>query len=215
MKVLKKNQLIILVLSLILMTAGYLNFTNQDIDKEKISALGDATLVSSNAIQNEINKEVVENNIVNENVVEENNTIENNSVETSIEENNISESTPTSNEVEDDNYFIKSKLERENIYSQMLETYQELYNNTNSTAEQKKESIEKITEINNMKNAIMIAENLVQAKGFKDIVIFSNSGSISVIIKAEKLELDQIAQIQNIISRELTVGIEQINISTK
>lgn len=213
MKVLKKNQLVILVISLILMTAGYLNFTSQDIDKEKISALGDATLVSANVTQNETNKEEAQKNVVNESVVEENKSIENN-IENEIEENE-NNTTPTNNEVEDDNYFIKSKLERENIYSQILETYQELYNNANSTADQKKEAIEKITEINNMRNAIMIAENLVQAKGFKDIVIFSNSGSISVIIKAEVLELDQIAQIQNIISRELSVGIEQINISTK
>ena len=61
----------------------------------------------------------------------------------------------------------------------------------------------------------MIAENLVQAKGFKDIVIFTNENSISVIIKTENLEADQIAQIQNIISRELNVGVELINISTK
>ena len=61
----------------------------------------------------------------------------------------------------------------------------------------------------------MIAENLVKAKGFKDIVIFENSNSTSVIIKADKLEPEQIAQIQNIISRELEVGAEQISISTK
>ena len=51
MKVLKKNQLIVLVISLMLMTAGYLNFTNKEIKKEQISALGDATLVSGNAIK--------------------------------------------------------------------------------------------------------------------------------------------------------------------
>lgn len=60
MKILKKNQLVVLVISLILMTAGYLNFTNQSIDKEKISALGDATLVSANAIQNEMNENKIE-----------------------------------------------------------------------------------------------------------------------------------------------------------
>ncbi len=37
----------------------------------------------------------------------------------------------------EDTYFTTSKLERENIYSQMLETYQK-YNNANSTQEQKK-----------------------------------------------------------------------------
>lgn len=215
MKVLKKNQLVILVVSLILMTAGYLNFTNQPESKptaKMVADLGDATLVSSNTIQNEVS----ENTVQEENKTEEN-TVSNNDIETnnkpdSVEDNEMVE---TNTEVETDNYFIRSKFERENIYSQMLETYQEIYNNVNATAEQKKEAIDKITEINNMKNSIMIAENLVEAKGFNDIVIFSNANSISVIIKAEKLEAEQIAQIQNIISRELNVGVETINISTK
>lgn len=211
MKILKKNQLIILVVSVILMTAGYLNFTNQNIGKEKISALGDATLVSANAIQNEIKE-----NITTENVIEENTNLENSIIENNIVDNENNSNIATSNKpTEEDNYFVKSKLERENIYSQMLETYQEIYNNVNSTAEQKKEAIDKITEINNTRNSVMIAENLVQAKGFKEIVIFTNSNSISVIIKAESLETEQIAQIQNIISRELSVEVSQINISTK
>lgn len=208
MKILKKNQLVILVISLILMTAGYLNFTNQGLDKEQISALGDATLVSTSAMQNEVQ----------ENEVQENKTIENEIIENNCEGNsveNIDDNIATNNKVEEDNYFVKSKLERENIYSQMLETYQEIYNNSSATAEQKKEAINKITEINNTRNSVMIAENLVQAKGFKDIVIFTNENSISVIIKTENLEADQIAQIQNIISRELNVGVELINISTK
>lgn len=209
MKVLKRNQLIILVISLMLMTAGYLNFTNKEVNKEQISALGDATLVSGNAIIEDKIENVTSENKTEENGITENNEIENNIVNN--ENNNI----VTTNIIEEENYFVKSKLERENIYSQMLETYQEIYNNTNATAEQKKEAIDRITEINNIRNSVMIAENLVQAKGFKDIVIFTNENSISVIIKAEMLEAEQIAQIQNIISRELNVGAEMINISTK
>jgi len=97
----------------------------------------------------------------------------------------------------------------------MLETYQEIYNNQNATAEQKEKAIDEIANINKMRNSIMIAENLVLAKGFQDIVIFANSNSVSIIIKAETLEPEQIAQIQNIVSRELGVGAETINISTK
>ena len=192
MKILKRNQLIILVISLMLVTAGYLNFTSTNYKAENtevIAELGDATLVSSN-------------NIVNENSIE--------NKEESKEENN--EIIETSQE---DTYFTTSKLERENIYSQMLESYQEIYNNVNSTVEQKNLAIEDISKINEKRNAIMIAENLVKAKGFKDIVIFANANNVSVIIKAEKLEPEQIAQIQNIVSRELEVGAEAISISTK
>ena len=206
MKVLKRNQLIILVISLMLVTAGYLNFTstNEKMEnKDVVAELGDATLVSNNNVVNENqgeNKEEKKQNDNESEVINENETIgENEAVETNQE----------------DTYFTTSKLERENIYSQMLESYQEIYNNVNSTVEQKNLAIEDISKINEKRNAIMIAENLVKAKGFKDIVIFSNSNSVSVIIKAEKLEPEQIAQIQNIVSRELEVSAEQINISTK
>lgn len=206
MKVLKRNQLIILVISLMLVTAGYLNFTstNEKMEnKDVVAELGDATLVSNNNVVNENqgeNKEEKKQNDNESEVINENETIgENEAVETNQE----------------DTYFTTSKLERENIYSQMLESYQEIYNNVNSTAEQKNLAIEDISKINEKRNAIMIAENLVKAKGFEDIVIFSNSNSVSVIIKAEKLEPEQIAQIQNIVSRELEVGAEAISISTK
>ena len=210
MKILKRNQLIILVISLMLVTAGYLNFTstnNIQNNTNVIAELGDATLVSSNNVE-EQNEAIVENN--NEDYAEDKteNKIEGEAVET-VQNNEIIET------IQEDTYFTTSKLERENIYSQMLETYQEIYNNTNSTAEQKSTAIQEIANINKTKNAIMIAENLVIAKGFEDIVIFANSNSVSVIIKAEKLEPEQIAQIQNIVSRELEVGAESINISTK
>ena len=60
------------------------------------------------------------------------------------------------------------------MYSETLETYQEMYNNANATAEQKQEALKKINSINNTKNAIMIAENLIIAKGFENVVIFAN-----------------------------------------
>ena len=61
----------------------------------------------------------------------------------------------------------------------------------------------------------MIAENLIIAKGFEDVVIFVNEQSVSVIIKAEELKQEEVAQIQNIVSRELNAGAEMIHISNK
>lgn len=208
MKILKRNQLVILVISLMLVTAGYLNFTNvnynENTTSETIADLGDATLVSSNE---------VEKNAENTNNTVEEGLVENNETDVRLQEENSNEEIIET--VKQDTYFTTSKLERENIYSQMLETYQEIYNNTNSTAEQKNNAINEIAKINKMKNSIMIAENLVLAKGFEDIVIFANDNSVSIIIKAESLQPEQIAQIQNIVSRELEVGAEKINISTK
>ena len=204
MKILKRNQLIILVISLMLVTAGYLNFTStnaQDNTKETVAELGDATLVNSNKVENE---NVVENSVEQETPKEE-----------KTEEEEVVKPTNAETTPKEDTYFTTSKLERENIYSQMLETYQEIYNNANSTQEQKEKAIGEIAKINERRNAIMIAENLILAKGIENVVIFANENSVSVIAKAETLEPEKIAQIQNIVSRELEVGAEIISISTK
>ena len=75
MRIIKRNQLIILVISLMLITAGYLNFTsdsNTSKETAKLFAeLGDATLVSTNAIV-ENNETEIENTVASNNAVVEN-----------------------------------------------------------------------------------------------------------------------------------------------
>ena len=68
MKILKKNQLAILVIALMLVTAGYLNYTASDdsvstganvVGQEQYAAIGDATLVNSGELIEENDKIVM------------------------------------------------------------------------------------------------------------------------------------------------------------
>ena len=61
----------------------------------------------------------------------------------------------------------------------------------------------------------MPSENLIKNKGFEDVVILVNENTVSVVVKAYTLSQEQISKIQNIIERELEVGINNINISNK
>jgi stage III sporulation protein AH len=204
MKILKRNQIIVTVIALMLVAAGYLNFANQNrennliptssvADSEMMAGIGDAQLVNANEVsQNNVESDTNQENIVNE-----------------VKNTNISEKT------QEDSYFDETRLEREKMYSQMLENYQKILETNNLSSDEKKNAQEEIKEINNEKNAIMIAENLVKTKGFKDIIIFKNNGNVTAIIKADKLEEKEISQIQNIITRELNVSINKINISKK
>ena len=219
MKVLKRNQLIVLVISLMLITAGYLNFTTnqENVQTSTIAGrdddtIGDAELVST--IPKEDEQETVENLLSGEinNNATENLLVEN---EQPTSSNTVDSQNGSNSEETEDYYFTTSKLERNTMYSENLETYQEMYNNTNATAEAKADALSKINNINNTKNAIMIAENLIIAKGFEDVVIFVNEGSVSVIIKTEELKTEDVAQIQNIVSRELKVEAGIIHISNK
>ena len=208
-KILKKNQIVIYVIALMLVFAGYLNFTTKTHEQSvetsmqmeanddmQVADIGDAELVSSNDV---VTNESARENIV-ENTSAENETI--NNVETS------------SNAGGD--YFTKSKLERDTMYSQMLESYENVLNSDNSLETQKQSATEEIKKINDTKNSIMVCENLISTKGFSNNIVFVNGESVSVIIGAsEELKQEQVAQIQNIISRELNAKIENIHISVK
>ena len=97
----------------------------------------------------------------------------------------------------------------------MIERYQKILENETVSETQKSIAQTEIQNINNTKNKIMICENLIKTKGIEDLVIFVNDKSISVVARADKLEQEQIAQIQNIIAREMQVEISNIHISNK
>lgn len=101
------------------------------------------------------------------------------------------------------------------MYSQIQESYQKMIDSNSVTAEQKAIAQNEITKINNQKNAIMIAENLIKTKGFKNVVILINGENVNVIVASEELQSTDVAQIQNIISRELQAQIENIHIANR
>lgn len=204
MKILKRNQIIISVIALMLITAGYLNFANQKkesdliptsgvADSELMAGIGDAKLVSAN--------EAIDKNLATNTETQAN--IENN---TSITNNN---------ETSEDKYFNETRLEREKMYSQMLENYQKIIETDSLSGEEKKNAQDEIKKISDEKNAIMIAENLIKTKGFADVIIFKNNGNVTAIIKSDQLEEQEVSQIQNIITRELSVKVNQVNINSK
>ena len=212
MKIIKKNQLTVLVLALMLVTAGYLNYnSNQTVTTEgKIASIGDATLVSSNVVERK------ENNTVQNNTTE-NNIAETNTTNNTTSENKVNNTVTTNTEATESSkdYYTSSRLERENMYSEMLESYQKILDSSNTTSKQKEAAQEEIKKINDIKNAIMISENLIKTKGFEDCLVYSNDDSINVIIKKEKLSKEDTAQIQSIIAREMNAKIANIHIMTK
>ncbi|MCF0124877.1 MAG: SpoIIIAH-like family protein [Clostridia bacterium] len=209
---LKKEQVILYVIAIMVMTAGYLNFTTksdensvetsmqiESKDDTLIAEIGDAVLVNSSEIVEQNSDEKINENAVETNTVE--------IVKEDQKDKNKNNET--------DDYFVKSKLERNTMYSQILETYENVLNSNYSLETQKQIATEEITRINGLKNSIMICENLIGTKGFNNNVIFVNDDSINIIVEADELKPEEVAQIQNIITRELKVEIENIHIINK
>ena len=224
----KKNQVIISVIALMLIAAGYMSYTtdiNNDLktavlkDAEEYAELGDAQLVSSQVANNENTETQEESKNANDGNLQENGKNENvpsgdkNSNTTNMQETN--EAVDTSTQNSGSSYFTESRLEREKMYSQMLESYQKILENSQITDTQKEIAQNEVSKINKTKNAIMIAENLIKNKDFSDVVIFVNGNSVNVVVKEKTLKTEQIAQIQNIVTREIENDIENIHISCK
>lgn len=236
MRVLKKNQIIISVIALMLITAGYFNYidniesvqtvSNSIQELDEIAGIGDAKLVDAEAetnnsiyedaiVENDstdspVNAEITDNstdNTENSSEKDRENSISNN--ETKVD------NTVSTGAENTDDYFASSRLERSNMYSEMIASYESMIANLNVSETQKGIATNEIYSINTTKNAIMICENLIKNKGFEDIVIFANNSSINVVVKAESLSTEQVAQIQNIISRELQAEVQNIHISYK
>ena len=231
MNFIKKNQIIVFTIGLMLITAGYLSYMNNNrdlknslldsssiADSEEMASIGDAKLVSANIAENTNkinNTNEIEEKTQNSNIIENDANAISNTSENSV--NIIDGTIETNSDSTDDGdeYFTSSRLERETMYSQRIENYQDILNNSNVSEVQKKTAQEEITKLNNEQNALMITENLLRTKGLEDVIIFVNGDSINVIVKGDEIEKEEIAQIQNIITRELEADIGNIHIMSK
>lgn len=188
--VIKKNQILASMVVLMLIVAGYLNYTydpTKDYETEITGVmsnnLGDAYLVDSSSISTNMD-DIVD------------------SVEASTKVTTAEE------------YFANSRMERDNSFAEQLENYEKILSNDDIKNEEKSFAQAEISRINNTKNAIVIAENLIKLKGFKDVIILVNDDSVNVVVMAEKLSDNEVAQIQNIVINELKVNLDNLHIST-
>ena len=247
----KKNEIVIYAIALMLVTAGYFNYT-ANIENNSVETYAEETQNTLNVV-NDIEKEVnaekednannieVENNIANKensNSIEtekniakdDNNELQN---ENSVNQNNTESSNieVSSNEKKDDeeigdaklvssdsvtDYFVSSKLERDTNYADMISTYTKILEDNSVSETQKNNAMKEITKITNTKNAISVCENILSTKGFDNFVVLVNNNSVNVVVKLkDKLTKEKVAQIQNIVSRELNSKIEDIHITEK
>ena len=202
LKKFKKSEIAIYAISLMLVAAGYFNYStfNQKTEEtysedvgnisEQYANVGDAVLVSNNET---------------ENVTDENTKTTSPSSETT--------ETKTENETD---YYANAKLNRDKMYAEMISNYEKIINNQNASEAQKSIATQEITKINNTKNAIMISENLIGTKGFNNCVILVNDRSVNVVVNVQGgLNKENVAKLQNIVSRELKVEIDNIHITEK
>lgn len=238
----KKNQIMITALAIMIAVAGYLNFAGTRITDEDIMTTGaDAAsaLDEQAAVQEdtdvaalfEISDEDMEQaeiydieSMDSEVVTEQENYLDETMDELMAEaaadsvEGQISETDTPGEAVFTSASSLDSlsgaKLMKEQVRAKNKETLLEIINNVNISEEQKQEAIDGMIAITDIAEKETAAEILLEAKGFDDVVVSIADGMVDVVVNAAELTEAQRAQIEDIVVRKTGIGAENIVIST-
>ncbi len=217
-KLLRKNQIIITALVVMVALAGYLSLTDEEdlavgvLNQSEQAAGGEGKDAAENvAAENGTGPAVQDDTVADisdEDVAAEEKKSDN---EVSSKE-NAGEAVLVSNTVTGD-YFEAAKLSREQTRAKNKETLLELVNSNTASEAQKEKAMNEIVAMTAVNEKETATENLLAAKGFQDVVVTIVDDSVDVIVNAESLKEQQIAQIEDVVKRKLECASDKIVIS--
>jgi len=175
----KRKNLVLAMLVVLLVITGYLNFAyNQNAIKEQEDA---------NLLDNENQKPTV--------------TV-NDALEGKENSKEMDPSTDAVSTSSSGGFFVEYRFERENTRKKEINWIKEIVDNPNSDPETKDQAQQQLLEItSNMEKELNI-EGLLKAKGFNDSIVIFNQDYVSVIVDKQELAPEEVAQILDIVKRE-------------
>lgn len=221
MTVIKRNQIIVLALAIMLIVAGYLNYTykgnnqfSQEITGILGGKLGEATLVQQEEAEADIGRAeptasiLSSANINSQASQKSNNPAENNII--SEQPKKINESDPALQ------FFAETRLERERVREREVSLHEQVLKNPSVSKEIQEKVQKELSALSQKWEKEMIMERLIKAKGFRDAIVFINQNSVNVmVLSGGSLTPAQVAQIQDIVMREAKVSLNNIKIVAK
>lgn len=226
-KVVRKNQIIITALAIMIVVAGYLNFTGQEIstsglissqNKEKTSdkAKDEAKATDTAAPQENAKDENKEQKEASLDISAEDEGsdgyVVNENGEVVASNENPGEAVMVSNNLSSD-YFSSAKLTREQSRAKNKETLMEIINNKDVASKDKKTAINEVAALTKAAEQENAAELMLEAKGFTDAIVSISGKSADVIVNGSELSTQQIAQIEDIVRRKTEVAAQNIVIT--
>ncbi|MDK2808300.1 MAG: stage sporulation protein [Clostridiales bacterium] len=212
----KKNQIIITALAIMLAVAGYLNFSKEDTlntldgDMEATSTYDENTTEDFGILDlSEEDTLAVEDS--GEAVSEEVVATEGEAVADANDE-NVGEAVMVSNTISAD-YFASAKLQREQTRAKSKELLMEIVDNDTLSEAQKQDAIDGIEKLASLAEKESATEILLEAKGFPDSVVSIVDESVDVIVNANELTEQQMAQIEDIVKRKTEISAKNIVIT--
>jgi stage III sporulation protein AH len=192
MLVIKKRQVVIIALIIMILVAGYLNWSYKK-DIESVPTISQDTEASSQ-------KNLGEAKLVNGNLEAESSSM-------GQQDQKVVVDTGSSNK-----YFLEARMQKESTRSEALELLQSIVNDQNSPKESKTKAQNEVIKMAKAMETEAIIENLIKAKGFKDTAVFINEGNVNVVVQSDGLIPSQVAQIQDIVVTQTGIAVEKIKI---
>ena len=198
-KIMKKNQVIITSLAILIAVAGYLNFADVDLgfkDKE--------TSTDSSSILDDVNYDLTD--------------------ETALLDENGADGT-TKSEVMDtaspgeavltgaSDFAAQAKVSREQVRSQNKADLQAIISNKDISDEEKQNAINTMVSMTDLTEKEAAAELLLEAKGFENVIVNLTGETADVVVPDADLEDAKRAQIEDIVKRKTGVAAESIVIT--
>lgn len=131
---------------------------------------------------------------------------------TYVDSDSSDDAVETSAKAEASDYFTTAEKDRKKALEKATDEVEELLDTKNLTDEDKKTALAKIEKIaDNIEKATNI-ENLLKAKGFPKSLAVINDSGITVVVKSEGLTSAQTLQIQDIVTNETKIPLQNIKI---
>jgi len=110
-------------------------------------------------------------------------------------------------------FFVQARLNREQSRSNERAILNDLISNNNVETEQRAEAADAMLEIQRRIERETAAEALIESKGFAETYVRISDSSVDVIVSKEELTDSELAQIMDIIKRKTGMTETQIHIS--
>ena len=213
----RKNQIIITALAIMIVIAGYLNFTADQTKPVKQEAAAEtAEKIREENIQAEEAAAGAEADITSfpdEDLASVSAEAESTADTETPEGENVGEAVLTSS-ASAGAFSASAKLNREQVRSKNEASLLEIINNTDISEDMKADAIASMNRMTDRAEKELDAELLLEAKGFKDSVVSINDDSVDVIVGAAEITDEQKAQIEDIVTRKTERNVSDIVITT-
>ncbi len=198
-KIVKKNQVIITSLAILIAVAGYLNFADVDLGfKDKEASTDSSSILDQ-----------VEYDLSDETAL-----LDENGADGSIGDSTDVSSTPGEAVLTSASDFAaQAKLSREQVRSQNKADLQEILNNTEVGDDQKQQAVNTMVSMTDVAEKEAAAEMLLEAKGFENVVVNLTGETADVVVPDTDLEDAKRAQIEDIVKRKTGIAPENIVIT--